>query len=199
MLRWWWRLAAVLCIASISFIALIRAQPLSALPASLLLQNSCEFPCWQGIQPRITSSSQAVDILNHHPWVGRVWGVSSARWTWSGQQPAWIDSRRLGTMSIRYGVVDQISIPTRFSTGDFWLLLTRLEKGVVFTSGLSTMAYNFVDAGDFWIVSDLSCPITRHDFWQKPVLILLGDMAEFERQHAHIDYAMSGWARGVSC
>lgn len=199
--QWWWRFAGVLFAVALSIIITIRAQPLNAALPLLHLQNECPFPCWLGIQPGITTSAQAVNLLNNHAWVDRVWGISSARWTWNGNQPAWIDDRRPGTMSIRYGLVEQIGIPTRFSTGDFWLMYTQLEKGVVFTSGLSSIAYNYADVGDFWIVSDLRCPITRQNFWQQPVQILLGDMRTFEQAHAfhQTDYAMPGWSRGVRC
>lgn len=202
MLHGWWRLALVLCVPCIALIGTIRAQTLTtAVPDDWLDGTNCTAPCWQGIQPGITPSFQAINLLNQHPWVDRVWGVSSGRWSWSGTQPAWIDARRPGTMSIRYGLVEQISIPTRLSTGDFWIMTSPLEKGVVFTSGLTSRAYNYADAGDFWIVSDLRCPITRRDFWNAPVLILLGDMREFEQQnaHHHNDYALPGWSRGVSC
>lgn len=202
MVRWWYRLAAGLIVISGAFIGLVfltaaddPAQTWYTAPAG------CAFPCWQGIQPGVTTAAQAVSLLNHHPWVGRVWGVSHARWSWSGQQPGWIDADRPGTLSIRYGLVEQIGIPTRLAMGDFWLMYKRLEKGVVFTAGLTSRAYYFADTGEFWVFSDLRCPITVGAFWRAPVQIILGDMSEFERQNAghYTDYTLPGWHRSISC
>lgn len=172
--------------------------------SSLLARSdACVFPCWEGIEPGVTTSARAVAVLRRHPWVERVWGVSIVVWTWSGQQPAWINDSLPGTISSHHGIVEQIGIPTRLKMGEFWLMYERMEKGIVFDSGIAGLVNNFVDAGPhrFWVKTDLTCPIRAVEFWNAPAIILLGDMTTFERlhRHDHDDYTVSGWFHDVSC
>lgn len=203
-MRFVFQTALALILVFILSISIIRARPYDEevrdslnLPA-----NDCEMPCWAGIHPGMTTEA-AAEILSHHPWVDRMWGISYIRWTWSGQQPDWIDSSRPGAVSSHYGAVDQIGIPTKLSVGDFWLLFNQVDRGVVFASGLSGLVYNFVkvDNGLFWIKADLKCPIQSQEFWKAPTLILIGGMSTFERFHANEfdDYTLPGWLTDVSC
>lgn len=169
----------------------------------LARSDACVFPCWEGIELGVTTSTKAVAVLCRHPWVERVWGVSIVVWTWSGQQPTWIDDSLPGTLSSHHGIVEQIGIPTRLKMGEFWLMYDRLEKGIVFDSGIEGLVNNFVDAGPhrFWVKTDLRCPIRAVEFWNAPAIILLGDMTTFERlhRHDHDDYTLPGWFHDVSC
>jgi hypothetical protein len=185
-------------------IGLIRARPYDdGLRTSLNLPPAnCTMPCWSGIHPGM-STEAAVEILRHHPWVDQMRGISFMRWTWSGQQPTWIDASRPGAVSSHYGEVTQISIPTKLSMGDFWLMFDQVERGVIFDAGLSGMVYNFVNVRDglFWIKTDLNCPIQAQEFWNASTLILIGGMSGFERFHADDfdDYTLPGWLADVSC
>lgn len=198
------RLAFALFFIFALSISMIRARPYDdGLRVSLNLPAvDCPMPCWWGIYPGMTSQA-AVEILRHHPWVDRIWGISFVRWTWSGQQPAWIDASRPGAVSSHYGAVNQISIPTKLSMGDFWLMFDQVDRGVIFASGLSGLVYNFINVEDglFWIKADLRCPIQTQEFWKAPTLILIGGMSTFERFYADDfdDYTLPGWLRDVSC
>ncbi len=198
------RLACALLLIFTASIGIIRARPYDdSLLASLNLPAvDCTMPCWSGIHPGMTSEA-AVEILRHHPWVDRMSGISLLRWTWSGQQPGWIDDSRPGAISSHYGTVIQIGIPTKLSMGDFWLMFDQVERGVIFDSGLSDLVYNFVSVEDglFWIKADLGCPIQTQEFWKASTLILIGDMSTFERSYAEDfnDYTLPGWLTDVSC
>jgi hypothetical protein len=198
------QISLVLLIIFILSISMIRARPYdNDLRTALNLPaNDCEMPCWFGIRPGMTTEA-AAEILRHHPWVDRMWGISLMRWTWNGQQPAWADTSRPGAVSSHYGTVTQISIPAHLSLGDFWLLFDRVERGVIFDSGLSGLVYNFVSVENslFWIKTDLNCPIQIQEFWNAPTLILIGGMSAFERFYADDfdDYTLPGWLADVSC
>jgi len=198
------RFAFVLIFIFMASISMIRARPYdNGLRTSLNLPAyDCEMPCWAGIHPGMPTET-ASDILRRHPWVDRIWGISLMRWEWNGEQPWWIDDSRPGAISSQYGAVDQIGIPTKLSTGDFWLLFDHVDRGVIFDLGLSGLVYNFINVEDglFWIKADLKCPIQTQDFWREPTLILIGGMSSFERFHADNfdDYTLPGWLRDVSC
>jgi hypothetical protein len=82
-----------------------------------------------GIRLGVTTFSEAVAILDAHPWVARVavngtyyQSIRILRWT--GRQPDFIDTRRSITLRItRNGRVGEVFIPTTLSAGSVYPLL----------------------------------------------------------------------------
>lgn len=89
---------------------LIRAQPDDDSDLrSLLMPEGCPAPCLMGIRPGVTTSQEAVAILEAHDWVGEIdyryydpqrLHSNLLSWHWSGRQPAVIDASRAGSIEL---------------------------------------------------------------------------------------------------
>ena len=119
-------------------IFVVRAQPYddSELRALLMPVDDCDAACFMGIQPGVTTTREALGILQTHDWVddvtlGTSFGINNSletvsgqvEWTWSGHQPALIIPNQSGQVSVGNGLVHSISIPLQFTLGDVMLLL----------------------------------------------------------------------------
>lgn len=89
----------ILSLLLTGLIGLIRAQPYDDSDVDLLFAHTehCTTPCFMGIQPGLTTTDEAIRLLNAHPWVAAVdvpasRSLVTVRWEWSGQQPQTIDA-----------------------------------------------------------------------------------------------------------
>jgi hypothetical protein len=100
------------------------SPPLSAAMLENLFGNSlCSWPCWQGITPAITTSSEALQRLNDSPVVlkssiqseGSETGLGKADWRWAigGKQPM-----ASGKMEWENGIVGRIELTPYLSIGE---------------------------------------------------------------------------------
>ncbi len=139
------RLFYLKCVPLLTFIfaalvGLIRARPYddSELHAILVPSDGCALPCFMGIRPGITTVQEAYDLLERHPWVDHVkqhiWfsgpNNNLFSWTWSGQQPAFINSAAPGVFSAHGSLVDVVQVSTTIPLGAFWLR-RRPQQGLV--------------------------------------------------------------------
>jgi hypothetical protein len=132
------RLALLLTLLVVLPIALIRAQPYddSDLRAFLTPPEGCPAPCFTGIRPGVTTTEEAIAILEAHEWVASVGedyvktALSEGKpvplepyihWTWSGSQPNWIDSNLNSRFLDGDRQVYAINIDTHIRLGDILL------------------------------------------------------------------------------
>jgi hypothetical protein len=142
------RASAFLMLVFLTLTALVyggvdRSGNDAELRAFLQPPAGCSLPCWQGIRPGVTSSLQAVDILNALSWVtdlystqGIVINDSLIRWGWTGQQPAIVDSERDGRIWFHNGLVYEIDLPLRVTFTHVWAAFGRPEAVSAFITPL---------------------------------------------------------------
>jgi hypothetical protein len=195
-----------------SVIGLIHARPFQddSLEAFLAPPSDCPAPCWQGIRPGMTTVTEALDILESHPWIDHViiterYGATRdgfIGWAWSGEPPAPIDPRARGAMWVDDDIVRSIRIPTTIPFGALWLRLHRPQKGS-FSLALDALAMDHVIIHyaaytDFFIVAwnEVSCPLRLADFWRTPMVMQFTNSLNSELS---TDYRLPRWAFGSSC
>ncbi len=142
-----------LCAASI---VTIHAQPLNDHDLQSLIQpGDCTMPCFMGIQPGLTSESDALDILKRSGWVQNIelhdvargtsinHVISWAYWDWKTDAPLWFRPApgalfgHSGAFDIQDGKVVDITIATNIPFGSIGLALGK-------PSG-TTLAFSNVD------------------------------------------------------
>ena len=136
LLRW----AFLLTLLFLLPVALIRAQPYddSELRAFLVPPEGCPAPCFMGIRPGVTTTEEAIVILEGHEWVASVGEdyvklmrevseeelpplLGSIDWVWNGSQPTWIDSSYKPLLSDGDRVVSAVTIETHIPMGEVLL------------------------------------------------------------------------------
>ena len=134
--------------------------------------------CYMGIYLGASTIDQAAAALSAHPWVDTVdtRSLTQITWTWSGQQPAYIDDGVPGSASERdYMHISLIRVKTRFTYGDIWLQLGTPEQGYAlrqpdgFLHGVYYTRYSLL------AINSIPCPASIGDFWTMPVVIQFGD------------------------
>jgi hypothetical protein len=156
-------------------IGLIRAQPYQPLATEGLPGDNCQPPCFMGIQTGVTSGSEALRRLSQHPW------VTNARrpidpwimWDWSGQQPAYIDSRQAGALTVNADRVIAIRVATTLRTGDWlleWGAPVVMESGSAVQGGLLVLFYSLGFSGPSAYLEGTVRPCAGVDqLWHQPV------------------------------
>lgn len=105
--RLWWMLLCAAALLTFWFALLIGAvyRPDNGrLRALLSPSDGCSAPCFMGVRLGNAVSSQTIPILQRHPWVDQVYPHLDGfywDWSWSGQQPAFVDARRRGFLGSR--------------------------------------------------------------------------------------------------
>jgi len=134
--------------------------------------------CFMGIYPGSTTLGKAIAVLRLNPWVGDIDSRMSTQisWTWSGKQPAYIDSGVPGSALVRDSdSISLIRVKTRYSYGDIWLQLGTPKLGYAmrqldgFVHGVYYTRYSLL------AINSLTCPGEINDFWTLPVMIQFGD------------------------
>jgi hypothetical protein len=125
------KLALFLTVLFAAAVSLIHAQPYddSGLRALLTPPDGCPAPCFMGIQPGLTRTDEAIHLLEAHEWVESVEQPNplTLLWTWSGSQPALIDTLLPGQalVSTREDVIARLSLRTTIPTGQLEVLWGR--------------------------------------------------------------------------
>ena len=115
-------------------VALTRAYSAdSPLRPLIAPPDGCPAPCFLGIRPGETTLDEAVAILDSSPWVEesrrQTSYVDVIYWRWNGVPYDVIDPASEGRMWIEHGVIKEVSVNTRLTFGDVWLLLGPAERG----------------------------------------------------------------------
>jgi hypothetical protein len=149
----------------------------------VLLSSACETPCFLGIRPGMTTTSEALDLLRSSPWVGTVEPYEAgSRWTWSGAQPAFAGpafSRIFrGEITFSEGVVTRITLSTPVRWGDIFYVFGKPDEETYIKSRLPAAQEIFHLASyalhGFTVQTRTSCPLkTPADMWYSTVNIIL--------------------------
>ncbi|MBI1258681.1 MAG: hypothetical protein GC204_14530 [Chloroflexi bacterium] len=190
------RLALLLTLLLSGALLATHVRPLDPALDDLLGQSpGCEKHglCYMGIYPGASTIDQAAAALRAHPWVAEVDTRSQTQvtWTWSGQQPAYIDEGVPGAASERDAIhISLIRVKTRFNYGDIWLQLGTPQQGYAlrqpdgFLHGVYYTRYSLL------AINSISCPASMQDFWTMPVIAQFGDAfvmldSRYREQSAH--------------
>jgi hypothetical protein len=205
------RLSPVLTLVFAALVVLVasRTSRADAQLRRFLTMPDCSTPCWQGIQVGVTTDQQALAILQHHPWIGRmavyrypgtVGDNMLVYWDWSGQQPDWLVGAENGALTTRNGTVETIVLQTTISLGDVWLLLGRPQKGVLVSMVplYGEPVYYHHGAyrdGHITVRSRVACPLRLLALWEAPVEITL----RADTQAITVPYNLPTWLRRRPC
>ncbi len=133
---------------------------------TFLIPPNCPLPCFLGIRPGVTTTEEAIAILNAHPWVKAVHRPrQTITWEWNGAQPAWMGNRA-GTIRLEGETVKEISMFTTLLLGDIWLL-QRPEK-TLYTRTFDQNIYiytSFYQDEGFQFQGRVQCPLRAANFW----------------------------------
>lgn len=170
--------------------ALIHAQPYANPDVRAIVSDpTCDSPCWAGIVPGVTSASEAIAILEAHPWIDQVQeSVGKISFWWNGQQPAILDDTGRafhGRLEIRLieGIerVASIVLATRAAFGDVQLELGQPDALTLYAiAGDDDTRAGVVHVGEYVargisIFNLLNCPLEVTDFWHAATFIAFGE------------------------
>jgi hypothetical protein len=191
MIRFTLRLALILTLLLSGTLAATHAFPFEA-PLDDLFTTTpgCRAAsrCFMGIHLGSTTIDQAVAALSANPWVGQIDSrmFTQVSWTWSGKQPAFIDSNVPGSATVRdASSISLIRVKTHYTYGDIWLQLGTPEQGYAmrqpdgFVHGVYYTRYSLL------AINSLTCPGEINDFWTLPVVIQFGDAYITLNDHYH--------------
>ncbi|MCC6803624.1 MAG: hypothetical protein IT319_12135 [Anaerolineae bacterium] len=138
------RSALVIAVFAAAALALIRMNGYDDTTVSRFFDSCTPMPCWQGIRPGVTTGEEALVILQNHPWVNAIWGVSGSAypggevspllyWRWSENYPfaGDVPFGQQGIIVTSGGVVQQIFLTADIPFGDLWLALGTPASGAV--------------------------------------------------------------------
>lgn len=170
------RVAPALTLVFALLIGAIRAQPYNDGDLRVLLG---EGECWQDICIDVTSTEDALRVLQAHPWVGEVFERSPyISWSWSGSQPRLINSAEAGLLEATGGVVRRLRVQTIIPFGDIWIALNRPNDALLVrpVSSYSVYQIAFYENEGFRAITTIRCPIDPDPFWQAITTLGFGDL-----------------------
>jgi hypothetical protein len=146
------------------------------------LTPDCTRPCFMGVHPGIATADDARLSLEANPWVEKVnmnissLGFGTLHWSWSGQQPDFINRNHNGISQINGQIIDSLLIRTHIRFGDIWLAFGAPERGS------ADSLYHIADYPHygFSIRTYTDC----EGFWETPVDIFIASW------HANYDYSV---------
>lgn len=177
-----------------------------------LLPDDCAAPCWLGIRPGVTTTDEAVAILQAHPWVSRV-AVGSMTatyttiyWVWSEQGLAYAEAAfpdNLPYLRAYNGIVQYIHLSTRIPYGEARLLAGTPGTGM-FTVDTYTAdplsAHHVAGYFDGQVVFETKavCPVNSRVFWEAPASVTYSD-GSIGAWLSMPDYDLSKWLYQPTC
>jgi len=144
------------------------------------LTPDCVKPCFMDVRPGNMTADEAETLLSANNWVERVnvslstLGYGTMHWSWSGQQPDFINRNHNGLSQINGQTVDSLLIRTHIRFGDIWLAFGAPERGS------ADSLYHIADypAYGFSIRTYTTC----ENFWEAPADIFIASW------HANYNY-----------
>jgi hypothetical protein len=185
---------------------------------ALIFANTCSSACFAGIQPGVTTLTEARDLLEKHHLVSQ-WieptqqqaepTIGVLRWRWSSSRPQLLTGTDANlTYDRKTGVVMTFSeMQTRLTTGELLVMLGQ--------PGLGYMSGGYNDRGgpifthvvgysqyQLNLISAIQCPMTVHELWAAPASLQIAptsdQTARFAPYPAHIQ-AILGYAAYTFC
>lgn len=170
-------------------LALTHALPYNgeALQALITPPANCAMPCWNAVQPGLTTVQDAVAILEADPTVAD-YLVSPGKisWWWNGEQSPLLDStERAFHGRMEYALINgqdtitSIVLDTNVLMGDVRLTLGEPDTVTLYTVGGEESAQrpgivHVANYGDLYVFNTLECPMNVDDFWESPSYIAFG-------------------------
>lgn len=191
-------LSAVLLTALLTApVLLVRALPQAdpALSAFFTPPATCEALCLLGLRPGITTVGEALEGLRAHDWVaeaelnatGR--GYGDIKWTWSGQQPAFINAAHPGRITFYWDQdeeanrrrlsempIELVSVYTHFRIHEVQTWFGQPITGAAVQNVESNLNYSagyFNAYGMMDLSTVVSCPANLMTFWDATAKITL--------------------------
>ncbi|HLV37791.1 MAG TPA: hypothetical protein VKY59_21915 [Spirillospora sp.] len=205
------RHAAILTIFLSAGISLIRAQPYDDGGLSALLIEQCAPPCWRGIQPGITTGSEAlalVEQLQYTRDLGSNLGAFFGQIYWRWPQDAGFklnpDTHELAYVWLEKDVVRKVFLPGFRAFGDVSLVMGRPERVAIYTDSTfnaSYAVYLAIYPGDFYLASLLACDANTHDLWNAQANVHIGARPDYVSAQAR-EYSaaeLRGWMPARLC
>lgn len=146
------------------------------------IRSDCAIPCFMDVHPGTSTVDEAKSILEANQWVKKVnvsissLGFGILHWSWSGQQPDFINRNHNGLSQINNEIIDSILIRTHIRFGDIWLAYGAPERG-----GADSL-YHIADYPHYGF--SIRTYTTCKDFWEAPVDIFIASW------HANYDYSV---------
>jgi hypothetical protein len=195
-----------LALSFAAVIGIIHALPNDddAVRAFLAPPDGCAMPCWEGIRPGETTLDAAMTRLRNHPWANRVivtqpssdTTVLFISWSWTGQQPSYIDGTERARMRLYHGVVREIELPTTIPLGRIWLVLGQSDKGIVYPSTINPSRDDvhqiLYDDHTLLVRTVVRRPAALGVFWNTPVEIETANSGSLQF-FASYDYHLPCW------
>jgi hypothetical protein len=180
-----------------ALIALIRSQPYddSQLREFLTPPEGCPAPCFMGIQPGVTTMSEALAILEDHKWVdsvsiesgydrgGDYYYEAYLYWYWNRDNP---QTKSLdedgGTAYIAEGsIVQVVEIPSSISLGDIQPFAGKAQEVYLAESNRIPGLYNSLiryDANDTQVIVALFDPSDISALWNARTRMIWGEIGK---------------------
>lgn len=184
MVRLLLRLTLPLLISFSGLMMLIRAQSHDNPELrSFLLPEDCAKPCLMGIQPGVTSTSEAIQRLRTNARIAHV-GISESletvAWFWQPDQSPLMDTGQISALFYDRDRVSLIRLYTRIPLGELLLQLDALpgNSRVVFRRSPPFDRYHvsLYYAGDGYVVNAV---VDCDDFWGSPAHLIIGARPQF--------------------
>ncbi|MBA3869060.1 MAG: hypothetical protein H0X30_07895 [Anaerolineae bacterium] len=142
-----------------------------------LLPEGCPAPCFMGIRPGVTTMTEAERLLNESQWVGKITFANSTyiAWTWSGEQPTWINQTPKGTLSGADNTVTALQVGSRIRFGDMQLDMGRtgiLEQWAYQTGRYATYTVSYPE---HHLKLNFMVDCKNRIRYLQPVTIIFGD------------------------
>ena len=157
-------------------VLLIHAQPYEDHQLRQLLLEGCPAPCFMGIRPGVTSQEEAEKVLNESKWVEKITFVSSTyiSWTWSGQQPDWINQAFDGSLSLYNDRVIDVQFGTLLRFGN--ILLGMGANGLLQQTEYQPRRYALYSISylEYGLRFDFSMDCKHYIPYLQPVSIIIG-------------------------
>lgn len=181
------RFSLLLTLLFTALVGVIYARPADS-PLRRLLTSSdgCAPPCFMGIRPGVTTLDEALAILGASEQVAGITRQTSyvdvLHWQWAGAPNDVIDPAVPGRLLIEDEVINEISVGTRLTFGDVWLLLGPAQRGSFMIGALSVPSLHpgfqsaafhtalYPDAS-LQVAFQATCPIRLQSFWHANIQI----------------------------
>jgi hypothetical protein len=206
MMRLILRAMGVLALIFSLVVGVIVAQPHDdAAMRAFFESQECSAPCFLGIRPGVTTTAEAIAILQAHPWVKSVNPAAStfgsgARaytniyWGWSGQQPAFVFDAASKTppyLHIYAGKVQYIRLVTRIPYADAWFVVGAPPGETLIVGSDSAIQSAIYQGGRLVFDAKVVCPMNPAVVWSAPIAITYSDgsLTAYTKPGYHIDRA----------
>lgn len=206
MMRFMLRGGLLLTLAVMIPIGLIRAQPYddAGLGALLLPPPDCSQPCWQGIQPNVTTASDAFTRMQQIGPIrelDRKLDTALGQIYWRWQQPSGYlnpDRNELAHIWIENNIVRNIYLPGFRSFAEVMLVLGQPDQVYIFRDnfiGGRQMVYLAVYPQEFYVASPYSCATHVAELLHSIPTIYIGREPVYDSASLQIydPWEMRGW------